>query len=742
MGCGCAACRGTNSAQNGASAISGDYVGTGTATQTEANSLFSGYKWGTTSLTYKFLTSLPGYYSPSDDEANNLQGFNAQMKSSVGRILGQLESFTNLHFTETADTNAAKLTYAQATLPTGVGAWAYYPSASSYGGDVWTNNYYAATQNPAEGNYGFYTLMHETGHALGLQHSFTAGLTGDENTSRYTVMAYDWSPFYASTYMVYDIAALQSMYGANMNYRTGADNYILDGTKAYTVWDAGGTDTFDASAYNSAVTLDLRDGEYSSVGMTRNIGIALNAVIENANGGSGNDKLIGNEANNILLGNNGNDIFISSEGNDTVNGGNGTDLLVYDIDISNFLISLVDSITLLLQDITGRYDTDTVIAIENFEFQNADYTFSDLSTIAASGGSVTLLENIGIRLLTANGRWTAFNSRFEGVLTHHADEFAYSGSSDFVTISREIVTGSDSLDILVDSAYLHTVRALTLSGMTGLDDLGINGIRSVSLNFRNMDHVFSMTLDNVLYSRLYTGTQDDTIAIDTGLVDPLATQHYIFSGDGNDSITMTSGSALSFAYIVTGNGDDDVDLHAFDGLLTRVVAGAGDDEISTGSSIDFVYGQDGNDVIHGGSGNDRLYGQNGNDTLDGGAGNDRLYGHNGNDILNGGDGYDILVGGGGADVFVFDNQNDVDRVADFRASQDSLDLSALLSGFDPVTDAIADFLHVTTVSNRTFLQIDTNGAAGGSNFVDLAQINGLRNVDLDDLLNNGQILHA
>jgi hypothetical protein len=130
----------------------------------------------------------------------------------------------------------------------------------------------------------------------------------------------------------------------------------------FTIWDAGGNDTLDLSGYNSNSIIDLREGGYSSAGgpgrqlslaevnannaaaglgsrtaaydlyiggrpganegiawadivktdfvMDNNIGIAYGAVIENAIGGGGNDRINGNQANNRLTGNGGADTFV------------------------------------------------------------------------------------------------------------------------------------------------------------------------------------------------------------------------------------------------------------------------------------------------------------------------------------------------------------------------------------------------------------------------------------------------
>ena len=163
----------------------------------------------------------------------------------------------------------------------------YYPDQGSFSGDVWTNIKYAsATQNVTVGTYGFFTLMHETGHALGLQHSFTAGLTGAENTEQFTVMAYDWSTWgssqYAESYMLYDIAALQEIYGANTAYNAGDTVYNISDDSPQTLWDAGGADTIKTSSVSADVIIHLEEGGFSSIGDANTLAIAYGTQIEKA----------------------------------------------------------------------------------------------------------------------------------------------------------------------------------------------------------------------------------------------------------------------------------------------------------------------------------------------------------------------------------------------------------------------------------------------------------------------------
>jgi hypothetical protein len=107
-----------------------------------------------------------------------------------------------------------------------------------------------------------------------------------------------------------------------------------------------------------------------------------------------------------------------------------------------------------------------------------------------------------------------------------------------------------------------------------------------------------------------------------------------------------------------------------------------------------------------------------------------------------------MHGGGGADTFVFETASafsDIDVIRDFSVGDgDVLDLTDILDTvYDPMTDAIADFVEFTESSGSTFLSVDRDGAGGTYS---MAQIIKLENVtglaSPDTLETNGNLLAA
>ena len=426
----------------------------------------------TTTITYTYLQHLPSYYIPGvDEEALNgvFQPLSSQI-DALNILLGNANNgyqslyedvanivFSNVDNSFNAD-NVGALTFG-GTLPSGdesgAPAYAFNPWTDSAGkkqGDVWIDrlNNNPFTTNFSQGATGFSILIHEIGHALGLEHPWaktsselSPHLGINELNNKYSIMVdlpleYSHPDMYYRSEVdegkyiyslgLYDIAALQAIYGADTTTRAGHTTYkIGQGLQnantpfIYTIWDGGGIDTIDTAGYADGVQIDLRQGHFSSIGKNGNpngdrvvfdggsydagnVAIAFHAVIENAVGTGENDIIIGNAWGNKLEGGGGDDFlygsgfeydgqegftdidpndandpnrtkpvsdddtFLGGEGNDYIYGGLGKDTADYSEDASgggaNRIIVSLDNNGDGIV-IDGFGDTDTLHSVEN-----------------------------------------------------------------------------------------------------------------------------------------------------------------------------------------------------------------------------------------------------------------------------------------------------------------------------------------------------------------------------------------
>ena len=330
----------------------------GTAT---TDALLGGTKWGSgavgqaVTVTYSFAQSgllwRTGY--GSGEPSYGFQPLNGTQMEVARKALNAWSAVANVSFVEVTESSTVvgDMRFASSSLPST--AWAYYPSSSAEGGDVWLgrNSYFDST---ADGSYSLLGLMHEIGHSLGLKHPHDTDGSGvvlavNLDYLGNSVMSYRsyinqtigsayTNTFFPTTPGIYDIAALQQLYGANMatnasdtTYHWGAGEQILE-----TIWDAGGTDTIDWSNQSSAAEINLTAGVWSKLGPsydtaggenTKTLNIALGVTIENAIGGSADDAICGNDARNLIQGGDGNDTLEGGTGTDTLEGGSGNDLI-------------------------------------------------------------------------------------------------------------------------------------------------------------------------------------------------------------------------------------------------------------------------------------------------------------------------------------------------------------------------------------------------------------------------------
>ena len=162
------------------------------------------------------------------------------------------------------------------------------------------------------------------------------------------------------------------------------------------------------------------------------------------------------------------------------------------------------------------------------------------------------------------------------------------------------------------------------------------------------------------------------------------------------------------------------------------------------SAYNFINGTSAPETITGTAGSDFIAGHGGSDILIGGAGDDVLVSGGGDTTLVGGTGADRLVGGYGVDTFVYHSASEGgDTIVNFNTYDgDVIDIRDVLTGFNPTTSAISDFLSLQEQGGNTTVMVDADGAGSAEApvaFVTLQNVTGLL---LDDLLLQGNLLAA
>ncbi len=609
------------------------------------DALLSGQSWSAApgqvaTVSYAFLEAdtIPDYYQAPEyaDNAATFQAFNAAQRTATLEILAAWSAVADVTFVEVPAVSA-QMTFGTVDLGDGIGGAAFYPGAFE-GGDVWISNRYPEYFSPVPGEYAFKTFVHEIGHALGFKHSgnYDAGgnppplpyLPAEEDYREFTVMSYNKETTAANeprTPVLYDIAAVQYLYGANTATNAGDTVYDLaaGGFPFQAVWDAGGVDTMDLSGFGDGQILDLNPGAFSDIDGLYNFTIAFGAVIENAVGGSGDDSLIGNEAANDLDGGAGDDILM---------GGGGDDTYVVDSDADQVIEG-------------SGGGTDTV----------------------QSSLSYTLGNNVENLTLTGGANISGTGNELANVLTGTSGDDTLNGVGGNDTLTggagNDTLDGGDGTDVAVFSGYQadYTLTATITGGYTITDintadgDEGTDQLTGIeALRFADID--LTVKPGGEFQVNTYTAGEqrDSSIASlsDGGFV-------VTWTSSGQD-VDGTIASLADGGFVVTwkSNGQD--------GSSWGIFAQRFD---ADGNKVKFsISGTDGDNAITGWAGDESIDGLAGNDTLDGGDGDDTLTGGAGNDTLAGGDGDDTLDGG--------DNGAEGDTVSCFDASDGvTVDLS-------------------------------------------------------------------
>ncbi|MBM7069943.1 calcium-binding protein [Actibacterium sp. 188UL27-1] len=290
----------------------------------------------------------------------------------------------------------------------------------------------------------------------------------------------------------------------------------------------------------------------------------------------------------------------------------------------------------------------------------------------------------------------------------------------------ENVIGSSSVDTLYGDDQSNVLSGGlgddTLDGKGGTDtaDYSVN-TAAVNVELKNgraderRDGSWDDNLTNIENIRA-TDFSDRVVGDDfSNVIHAGESSDIINGGLGSDTLHGEGGNDALYGehgndFLYGGAGSDNLDGDRYN----LSAADSGDDVIFGGSGSDNIWGRYGDDTLYGEDGNDFLRGNQGNDTLYGGAGNDKLYGHDGDDTLWGGLDHDDLWGGAGADTFGFADTLIFDEIHDFSISEgDKLDISNIVTGFDPNSDVLTDFFKIGFNGTHSYAQVDSNGGADG-----------------------------
>ena len=355
-------------------------------------------------LTYSFMTQLP---SQGGEGGVGFTSFSEQQKQTIRDLFYVLQNQTGLAFSEVAgDAGQIRLGMNQQASTRG---YSFIPDefkSDPRAGDLWIDQESAAVMKP--GQEGYYVLLHELAHALGLQHPLTEDDTSGatvllnafssvNNTVMLDVSASSVGGSWPTWFGSFDLQALRFLYGTRA-YAFGNDAYtVTDTSNNMTIVDDGGLDTLDASAVSVSVSIDLRGGKSSSIGMDtdgtskfNNIAIAAGSLIENVIGSSYDDVIIGNAQNNLVTFMGGNDIVDGQGGVDTIRLWNKSAEFKVSKDTStgywNVEAANNTSGSMELQNTERLLFTDTSWALDTGDIQSAGRTAKILGAVFGKEG--------------------------------------------------------------------------------------------------------------------------------------------------------------------------------------------------------------------------------------------------------------------------------------------------------------------------------------------------------------------
>jgi Ca2+-binding RTX toxin-like protein len=418
-----------------------------------------------------------------------------------------------------------------------------------------------------------------------------------------------------------------------------------------------------------------------------------------ADGGPGEDTLLGSNGIDLLIGGDDNDFIDGQQGNDVAFLGAGDDVFQWDPGDGSDIVE-------------GQDGSDKLL------FNGS--AGSEIFDVSANGGRVRFTRNLGtivmdldevenleLNMLASADTFTVNNlvgTDLTNIITDlagtlggstgdaAADSVIINGTAgdDIITATLpdgELLVTGLAASVLVDG-FDTTLDTVRINGLTGDDimDASAVGAGGPLLALDGADG-YDILLGGAGNDTLTGGNNDDVLfgnagadVLDGGIGENLVLQDgfnvvgnvaTIFGDDEDNTITISrdgGGNLLSNGVAIPGativntalirvfgrGGNDTITFNEANGALPAglLFGGAGTNTLTGGAGDDFLFGGSTNDVLLGKGGFDFLIGGPGDDTLTGGDADDQVFGLADNDrmIWNPGDDTDLNEGGAGIDT--------------------------------------------------------------------------------------------
>ncbi len=384
-------------------------------------------------------------------------------------------------------------------------------------------------------------------------------------------------------------------------------------------------------------------------------------------GGLGNDVIDTGIDDDVIDGGDGNDDITGGQGSDSIDGGAGDDTINAGDDLFSDYVGDDPNLPnpLLIDPATGEpalsdpNPDDNRDTVSGGEGNDIILTGDDADEISGDAGNDTIDAGIDDDLIDGG-------TGDDSILGGHGSDTIFGGEGD-------------------DSINAGDPDLVDLQAPDETDPVPENGRDLVDGGAGN-DTILGEDDDDTLIG----GTGDDSI--DGGLDDDSITgdagNDTLIGGDGSDTVEGGDGNDVidtsndGTTPILPDEGFNDQSVGGVpvdtlpDDDRDSVIAGAGDDTITTGDDADTIDAGAGNDVIDGGIDDDEIIAGSGDDDVTGGEGDDTIFGGAGDDTINSDGGIygddlpndgtdpeptnneDFIDGGAGNDVINAGDDND------------------------------------------------------------------------------------